>query len=496
MSGKFMIYQLVILNGERRGERITVTREPMIIGRDETCAIRFDDPEIAPTHAELSQKPEGLFIRDLGSMNRLMINNRAVREVHPQHGDVIEVGQTRFMVQFRDHTESPREEDDEPRLVTRWLKRVGVLLLAVGLLYAMMQCRPTLPDQPPIPVRPTRPTPSRTNAAIRTQVHVPQPEAALDPSMPAPAAEPEVPKSPSPSSPPPDTNAALNVKPAAREPVPAAPVAIAPSATNPSPELSTANAIIIAQQEIQEAERELLDSKIRDMMEEAQNLASNKGPAAAEQVLMAIEALKPDFLEASAARAAMLEEQGKLDPALMIWERLRRKAPVNTPLAIQVETKLKKLTRARNQLVFPFVGRIKIVGVDLNKALGRDPSRSGQILSLRLVATELQPEIDPEAVRVEMRFYDQDVQTEKIIPTDAKVSIAPLAAPGPWRATEEKTVDASYAAAPGTTNTPAARYYGYVIRVRYYGALQDERIQPGDLPATDPQAEPTLTNES
>ena len=42
-----MIYRLVILNGDRRGERITVTEEPMSIGRGETCDIRFDDPEVA-----------------------------------------------------------------------------------------------------------------------------------------------------------------------------------------------------------------------------------------------------------------------------------------------------------------------------------------------------------------------------------------------------------------------------------------------------------------
>ncbi len=497
-----MMYQLVILNGERRGERISVVREPMIIGRAETCAIRFNDPEIALAHAEISQKPEGLFIRDLGSANRLTINNRAVREIHPQHGDVIEVGQTRFMVQFHDRTEiESGEEDDKLQLYKRWLTRGGVLLVGVGLLYAMMQCRPTLPPQPPLPPKPPRPVPSnpaRTNATFRTHARVPQPEVAPAPSPSATAVEPEAPESARP---------AAATPPSHDTPLPSAPIEVSeiaireanePSTASPAaPKMTADTTILLAQQELQEAEKALLGSKVRDMMEEAQNLASNKGPAAAEQVLAVIETLQPDYLEASAARAAMLEEQGKLDPALTIWDRLRQRAAPNSPLAVQAEGKLQKLARAKNQLVFPFVGRIKIAGVTLNKPSLGDPSLEGRVLSLRLIATELQPEIDPDAVRLEIRFYDQEAQTGRIVPSAARTSIVPLAIPGPWRATEERSLEASCpASAFGTTNAPAARSYGYVIRVRYYGALQDERSQPGDLPATEPPAEPPLSNKS
>jgi hypothetical protein len=246
---------------------------------------------------------------------------------------------------------------------------------------------------------------------------------------------------------------------------------------------AVADAIAIAQQELEQAANALLESKVRDMMEEVQSLATNKGPEAAEQLLTAIEKIKPDFLEASVTHASLLEEQGKLEPALTLWASIQQRA-AGTPLAEQAGARLKRLARAREELVFPFVGRIKIVEAGINKFPENERYHEMRLLSLRLVATELQKEIDPDAVRVDFRFYDQDPQTGRIMPSTARISSVPVAIPGPWRATEEKPLEASYVAPPVTvTNGPPARYYGFVVRVYYYGALQDERIQPRDLPA-------------
>ena len=108
-----MIYRLIILSGDRRGEQITLTREPMIIGRAATCEIRLSDPEIALSHAEIAHPDDGIFIRDLGSMNRLLINNREVHEAHLKHGDVVEVGHTRFLIQAYVQAEVERESEAE-----------------------------------------------------------------------------------------------------------------------------------------------------------------------------------------------------------------------------------------------------------------------------------------------------------------------------------------------------------------------------------------------
>ena len=129
---QIMIYRLIILNGDRRGEQITLTQAPMIIGRAETCDIRFNDPEIALSHAEITHTPDGLYIRDLGSMNRLLINNREVRAAHPKHGDVVEVGHTRFLVQAYVQAEVTGKVEEEIKDEDkRWRIAGGVLLLLV-----------------------------------------------------------------------------------------------------------------------------------------------------------------------------------------------------------------------------------------------------------------------------------------------------------------------------------------------------------------------------
>ena len=87
-----MIYRLIFLSGPRTGERITITEEPMVVGRDADCAVTVPDLEVARKHAALQQKDDELFIRDLGSMNRILVNKREVREGRLKHGDEIELG--------------------------------------------------------------------------------------------------------------------------------------------------------------------------------------------------------------------------------------------------------------------------------------------------------------------------------------------------------------------------------------------------------------------
>lgn len=96
-----MIFRLIYLNGAHKGERITITREPMTIGRNPSCAIHLpDDPEIAEQHCTITHgESDELAIRDDGSMSRILLNSHEVKDAKLKHGDTIEVGRTRFLVQ-------------------------------------------------------------------------------------------------------------------------------------------------------------------------------------------------------------------------------------------------------------------------------------------------------------------------------------------------------------------------------------------------------------
>ena len=94
-----MIYRMAILNGDRKGQQITIPEESMTIGRGSDCGFCLNDPEIANTHAVVEHSAQGLRIRDLGSMGKLLVNNRAVRDCSLKHGDIVELGHTRMLVQ-------------------------------------------------------------------------------------------------------------------------------------------------------------------------------------------------------------------------------------------------------------------------------------------------------------------------------------------------------------------------------------------------------------
>ena len=110
-----MMYRLIILTGPSTGLRVTIESNPMVIGRDPDCAIRVADEEVAKKHAVLEHKPDGIYIRDLGSMNRILVNQHEVRETRLKHGDVIELGLTRFLVQAIVQADVTDEEHLEKR---------------------------------------------------------------------------------------------------------------------------------------------------------------------------------------------------------------------------------------------------------------------------------------------------------------------------------------------------------------------------------------------
>lgn len=96
-----MIFRLIHMNGLRKGERITISRDPMTIGRDDTCAVQIsDDPEVAGEHCTMIHTDsDELVIRDSGSMNKVLVNSHETTNAKLKHGDMIEIGRTRFLVQ-------------------------------------------------------------------------------------------------------------------------------------------------------------------------------------------------------------------------------------------------------------------------------------------------------------------------------------------------------------------------------------------------------------
>ena len=151
-----MMYRLIILTGPSTGLRVTIESKPMVIGRDPDCAIRVADEEVARKHAVLEHKPDGIYIRDLGSMNRILVNQHEVREMRLKHGDVIELGLTRFLVQALVQADVTDEEHMGKRARKVALASVAAaflaLLVAAGFVGTLIRKadKPVAADLPPL----------------------------------------------------------------------------------------------------------------------------------------------------------------------------------------------------------------------------------------------------------------------------------------------------------------------------------------------------------
>lgn len=100
-----MSYRLVILNGEKRGERLDIGRAPLTIGKGASCDIQLPDPQAEERHAHLTPLPDELRITAIDHSHPLRINNATTHESLLKQGDVIEIGATRLFIQFQVETD-------------------------------------------------------------------------------------------------------------------------------------------------------------------------------------------------------------------------------------------------------------------------------------------------------------------------------------------------------------------------------------------------------
>lgn len=134
-----MLYRLIFLSGKLKGQRITVDdSQPMTIGRDPDCTINIHDSEAASKHAVLEHKAlTGLSVNDLGSMNRILLNNHEVRSANLKHGDIVEIGRTRFLVQASVETD-PTKNAPKARMRHISLTPLFIIIPLFVVIYAVV----------------------------------------------------------------------------------------------------------------------------------------------------------------------------------------------------------------------------------------------------------------------------------------------------------------------------------------------------------------------
>ena len=518
-----------MMTGERRGQLITIPDEALHIGRGEDCGLVLTDPEIALDHAVVEQDGAGLRIRDLGSMGKILVNNREVRESALKHGDTVELGRTRLLVQAVVEAEVQRSAGREylrerlkhAPIVRKRYALAGTAVLLFAIWFWLRGAPPVA--APPASARTSvarddggKSVPDRIPATRDTNsIFARLPDFANHPALEADpeaafAHKPELTMPPdtmsegephidlagghaaaaTPTEEKPATTPAAGVASVvAEKPAPTPPVEPSPPRVEPSPPKVEVAAVAPPSAPVSPPAEDpavvaqsILVEKARGMVAEASRLGRQDRAQEADEMLASVERMLPEYAEAYAERARLYEERGMLDPALAQWRSVLSHSSADE-LRRAAQARIAQLESARRQTVAQFAGRIKLLSAEQKKFPDNE-----RVREMRTVTVRLQPGMpgdmtDARAVVVEVSFYDREAQSGNVAPSRTGGGVSRLNVPGPWGEGEIKTVTATYTIPAVSAGSPsrAEQFYGYAVRVYHHGALQAAIAEPPTL---------------
>ncbi|MCS7022468.1 MAG: FHA domain-containing protein [Gemmataceae bacterium] len=95
---------LIPLDG---GSPIELTKELVLLGRDEECDIRFEQKSVSKLHCVIVKSDGVLLLRDLGSTNGTRVNGQRVRRAALLPNDILALANVKFRVHYGPETASP-----------------------------------------------------------------------------------------------------------------------------------------------------------------------------------------------------------------------------------------------------------------------------------------------------------------------------------------------------------------------------------------------------
>ena len=88
---------LVVLRGPNAGSRFLLDSDFTSAGRHPDSDIFLDDVTVSRRHAEFRRDPQGVKVRDVGSLNGTYVNRDRIDELQLSNGDEVQIGKYRLV---------------------------------------------------------------------------------------------------------------------------------------------------------------------------------------------------------------------------------------------------------------------------------------------------------------------------------------------------------------------------------------------------------------
>lgn len=454
-----MMYRLIVLNGPLKGQRITVEPDPMILGRGDDCTMQFQDDEMARHHARIEQREHELFINDLGSMNKVIVNKHEIKTGRIKHGDIIELGRTRLLVEALVQAEVQSTGTDSSRLVRRGRKRklalAASVLLVAGGTFAVLNREPaSSPEAIPPPVADHAAVTMPTDAPALAALPEPVPDL-IDERLR-------------------DIQAELTALQQRIEQVNQSSQWLAES---PGHDVATDKpAFALPADAINDEEAIMAAARSAIEAEELEQ---------ADLLLEHLRIEHPDYLPGYELRAQLFERLGMPGKAREQWNAIVLRA-TGTDLYRRAMVERIRIDQQESRGSFNAHDSVRIAALDqvrFRESTDYDEMRTVQI---QLAYDRRLGPIDPKAMRLMIYFFEQDLDTRRInLSAIQPYAQANLSALHQDAANDRFTCAVNYVAPKGyytrDHNTSRQRYYGFIARLHYFDNLVDEQARPAKL---------------
>ena len=117
-------YELLVVKGPEKGQVYPLENDEVVIGRDPSCEVSFDDRTLSRQHVKIIRNGESFSLEDLESVNGVMVNGIRVSSAELKVDDRITLGKIELLVRPAGETAPPPEQlshpvttSDEPTLL-------------------------------------------------------------------------------------------------------------------------------------------------------------------------------------------------------------------------------------------------------------------------------------------------------------------------------------------------------------------------------------------